>query len=348
MKKLLISQNLKIFQVMKKLGATGERILFVVDSKHRLLGTITDGDIRRGILLGMKINESIKSLYFRKPKVLLKGKYTVEKARNFLRDYKQNALPIIDENNCIVNYFTWKEAFGVNKKQKNLIKAPVIVMAGGKGDRLLPFTKVLPKPLIPINDKTVIEHIIEKFTFYGAKSFFITVNYKSRILKSFFQELQPNYSVNFFDETIPLGTVGGLRAHKSKFKEPFFVTNCDIIVDLDYADFYNFHKKNKNDLTLVASARNFEIPYGICELDNNGKLSKINEKPKQNFLANTGLYILNPKVLSLIPKNKFYHMTQLIHEAKKAGMNVGIYPIDDKKWVDVGQWSEYRKNIKKL
>ena len=348
MNKLLISQNLKIFQVMKKLGTTGERILFVVDADKKLLGTITDGDVRRGILSGMKINESVKSLYFKKPKVLLKGKYSIEEAKNLLRKHELNALPIINKNNCIVNYFTWKEAFGVNKKQKKLIKVPVIIMAGGKGDRLMPFTKVLPKPLIPINDKTVIEHIIEKFTFYGAKNFFVTVNYKSRILKSFFQELQPNYLVKFLDETIPLGTVGGLKVHKRKLKEPFFVTNCDIIVDIDYVDFYDFHKKNKNDLTLVASARNFEIPYGICELDANGKLSKINEKPTQNFLANTGLYILNPKVLNLVPKNKFYHMTQLIHEAKKSGMNVGIYPIDDNKWVDVGQWSEYRKNIKKL
>ena len=348
MNKLLISQNLKIFQVMKKLGATGERILFVVDADKKLLGTITDGDVRRGILSGMKINDSVKSLYFKRPKVLLKGKYSIEEAKNLLRKHELNALPIINKNNCIVNYFTWKEAFGVIKKQRKLIKVPVIVMAGGKGDRLMPFTKVLPKPLIPINDKTVIEHIIDKFTFYGAKNFFITVNYKSRILKSFFHELQPNYQVKFLDETIPLGTVGGLRVYKRKFKEPFFVTNCDIIVDIDYVDFYDFHKKNKNDLTLVASARNFEIPYGICELDAKGKLSKINEKPTQNFLANTGLYILNPKVLKLVPKNKFYHMTQLIHEAKKSGMNVGIYPIDDKKWVDVGQWSEYRKNIKKI
>ncbi len=255
-------------------------------------------------------------------------------------------LPILEKNGTLAGYLSWQDIFGVQRKNENLKGVSAVIMAGGKGDRLEPFTKVLPKPLIPVNEKPVIEHIIEKFTFFGMADFYLTVNYKSRILKSFFQELQPEYSVKFFDETKPLGTVGGLKPHKKNFKDPFFVTNCDIIIDSDYSDIYNFHISNKNDLTLVASTKDFEIPYGVCKLDKKGQLSGINEKPKQNFLANTGLYILNPEVLNLIPKNKFFHMTDLIKNAKKKKMKVGLYPIEDSKWIDIGQWSEYRKTLK--
>ena len=348
MKKILVPPSFKISQAMKKLIDTGEKCLIVTNKKKKLLGTITDGDIRRGILRGMSIGGSIKNLYRKEPKVLVKGKYTIKNARNLLRYYKQNLLPIIDKNKLVVGYFTWQHAFGNGDNPKNLLQTPVVIMAGGKGDRLMPFTQVLPKPLIPINNKTVIEHIIEKFTSFGVRKFFMTVNYKSLILKSFFKELQPNYLINFFDETKPLGTIGGLKSHKSKFKESFFVTNCDIIIDINYEDLYNFHKENKNDITLVASTKDFEIPYGICDVAKNGELLKINEKPKQNFLANTGLYVIKPKTLDLIPNNKFFHMTQLIHQAKKKKMRIGVYPISEDKWIDVGHWSEYKKIFNKI
>jgi len=346
MKDLTIKSDISIRDSMKFLGETGEKCLLVVDGNKKLLGTLTDGDIRRAILKGMDIDSDIKTIYSKKPIVVTKGKYTTEKARKLLNDNKQILLPILEENETLVGYLSWQDVFGVQRKNEILKGVSAVIMAGGKGTRLEPFTKVLPKPLMPVNDKPVIEHIIEKFTFFGIIDFYLTVNYKSRILKSFFQELQPEYSVKFFDETEPLGTVGGLRPHKEKFKDPFFVTNCDIIIDSDYSDIYNFHKSNENDLTLVASTKDFEIPYGICELDKKGQLSDINEKPKQNFLANTGLYILNPDVLNLIPKDEFFNMTELIKNANKKKMKVGVYPIEDSKWLDIGQWSEYRKSLK--
>ena len=348
MKNILISPNIKIVQAMKKLGQTGEKCLIIVDSNKRLLGTITDGDIRRAILKGLSTDQSIKSIYSRKPIILEKNKYSIEGVRNLLSMHRQVLLPIVDKKNIVIDYLNWERAFGARKKDKSLITTQVVIMAGGKGDRLEPFTKVLPKPLIPINEKPVIEHIIEKFTLFGAKNFYLTVNYKSRILKSFFLELKPNYSVKFFDETKPLGTVGGLKSHQKKFKSSFFVTNCDVIVDADYKDILNFHKIYDYDITLVASATKYFIPYGICELDNAGHLKGIKEKQSYNFLANTGLYILNPRVLKLIPKNKFFQMTELIRKAKKKKLKIGVYPIDSQKWVDVGHWTEYKKTLEKM
>jgi len=213
---------------------------------------------------------------------------------------------------------------------------------------LEPFTKVLPKPLVPIHDKPVIEHIIEKFTAVGIGEFYLTVNYKSLIMKAFFEELQSEYTISFVDEHEPLGTAGSLQFLEGRFKTPFFVTNCDIIINADYAGLYRFHKKNEYDITLMASAKEYVIPYGICELNGDGHLACIQEKPQYDFLINIGLYVINPEVLKLIPKNKVYHMTHLIEDAKKQGKRVGVYPVDSDTWVDVGQWAEYRKAVERL
>jgi NDP-sugar pyrophosphorylase family protein len=223
---------------------------------------------------------------------------------------------------------------------------PVVIMAGGKGSRLQPFTKILPKPLVPIHEKPIIEHIIERFLEFGCYDFHLTLNYKGRILKAYFEELEPDYQIHFVDEEEPLGTAGSLRFLLGEFTQPFFVTNCDIIVKTDYASLVEFHQMGGYDVTLVASAKEFVIPYGTCELNGDGYLSHINEKPKYDFLINTGLYVLNPDILNLIPENKFYHITHLIEDAINHGKKVGVYPVDDNAWIDIGQWSEYRKVVK--
>ena len=166
-------------------------------------------------------------------------------------------------------------------------------------------------------------------------------------MKAYFDELSPKYNVSFVEEIEPLGTAGSLRYLNGKFATPFFVTNCDIIINIDYANLMKYHKEEKNDITLVASTKEYIIPYGTCELSSNGDLSHINEKPKYDFLINTGLYILNPELLDLIPENKFYHITHLIEDSKNLGNKVGVYPIDDSSWFDVGEWAEYKKTVKK-
>jgi NDP-sugar pyrophosphorylase family protein len=201
---------------------------------------------------------------------------------------------------------------------------------------------------VPIHDKPIIEHIIERFTELGCSDFYLTVNYKGKILKAYFDELQPDYKVQFIEEQEPLGTAGSLQYLHGRFDQPFFVTNCDIIIKADYTNLYEFHHKGRYDITLVASAKEYVIPYGTCELNSDGYLSHINEKPKYDYLINTGLYVLNPSVLDLIPNNKFCHITHLIENAKKQGKKVGVFPIDDDAWIDVGQWGEYKKILEKF
>ena len=246
-----------------------------------------------------------------------------------------------------MNIILWNEIFDKSHKDLNTnLNIPVVIMSGGKGTRMAPFTTVLPKPLVPIRGKPIIEHIIEKFVNVGCIDFHLTVYYKSLVLKAYFEELRPDYNIHFVKEEKPLGTSGSLRFLKGQFDQPFFVTNCDIIIDIDYSALNEFHQKNNYDITLVASDKEYIIPYGTCDLNGDGHLLTINEKPKYDFLINTGLYMLNPEILSLIPKNKFYHITQLINDAKKNGKTVGVFPINDDDWVDIGQWEEYKKAVK--
>ena len=221
-------------------------------------------------------------------------------------------------------------------------------MGAGMGTRMEPFTNVLPKPLIPINDKTVIEKIIESFVGVGINDFLISINFKGKILKAFFEELDPSYSIDFIEEKTPLGTGGSLHKLKGKMKSTFMVTNCDVIIEVDHQDLIDFHKKNKFDLTLVASTKEIVIPYGACELNKEGNLEKILEKPKLDYLINTGLYVIEPSVLELIPRNKSFDMTDLIESLKIKGKDIGVFPIDDNAWVDIGQWDEYKHAIERL
>ena len=333
---------------MKVLDKTAEKCLLVIDDNKKLLGTLTDGDLRRSILAGAKFSENISDIYTTKPTILKHNKYSTEEAKQLLRDLKMDLIPVVDENQMVVDYVTWFDMGGESQSENSLGHVPVVIMAGGKGTRLEPFTKILPKPLLPIHEKPIIEHIIERFTKLGCSDFYLTVDYKGRILKAYFDELQPDYKVNFVDEQEPLGTAGSLRFLEGKFERPFFVTNCDIIIKADYFSLYEFHKNGGYDVTLVASAKEYIIPYGTCELNGVGHLSHINEKPKYDFLINTGLYVLNPDVLKLIPKNIFFHITHLIEDAKNQGNKVGVFPIDDDAWIDVGQWSEYQKAVERL
>lgn len=348
MKDLTVSPTITIKQAMKKLDHTAEKCLLVVDEELKLLGTLTDGDLRRSILKGKKFSENIESCFNSEPTTLQKQNYSDKEAKKLLRDKKLDLIPVVDKERIVVDYFTWTNLGEKEQKGSSLKNIPVIVMAGGKGTRLEPFTKILPKPLVPINEKPIIEHIIGKFTDVGCNDFYLTVNYKGKILKAYFEELTPQYNVNFIDEPQPLGTAGSLRYLAGRFSEPFFVTNCDIIIRSDYNELYQFHINNGFDITLVASAKDYIIPYGTCELNDDGYLSHINEKPKYEFLINTGLYIINPDILAMIPENEFFHITQLIEAAKNVEKKIGVFPVDEDAWVDVGQWVEYRTVVDKF
>ena len=352
MQNLLIKPNANIKTALKQLSKEGEKCLVVVDNKNKLLGTLSDGDVRKAILKGKFHNDKINEFYQKNPIFLRKGNYSLTQAKNILIKKRIDIIPILQESGkTVVDVLTFENIFkkGKSDQRFHVYSKTVVIMAGGKGTRLEPFTNVLPKPLVPINEKPVIEHIIEKFVNNNSVvNFFVTLNYKSKILRAFFQEMKSNYKLSFIEEPKPLGTAGGLGLLAGKVKKPFLVTSCDTIININFDNLMSFHISNGNDLTLVASSKEYIIPYGTCAINKKGNLQNIVEKPKLDFFVNIGLYVISPNIIKLIPKNKAYDMPDLIKLAKRKKKQIGVYPIDDESWIDVGQWSEYHKAIEKL
>ena len=353
MKKLFITKNASIKEALRQLDKTGKGCLIVVNNRNKLLGTLTDGDVRRVILKGRLLKDKISDIFRKNPIFVKKNNYSNSQIKGLFLKRNIGVIPVVDSYKKVVDLAYPNELSSKNtknKNNKNLKKTltAVVIMAGGKGTRLEPFTNVLPKPLLPINEKSVIEHIIERFTKNNFYNFFITLNYKSKILKAYFQEMKPKFKLSFVDEPKPLGTAGGLRLLKNKLKKPFIVTNCDTIIDVNFDDLMNFHINNNNDATLVVSSKEHVVPYGTCKLTKKGHLQKIVEKPKFDFFVNVGMYVLNSNLIKFIPKHKTFDMTDFIQLLKRKNKQVGVYPIDDESWIDVGQWAEYRKVVDRL
>ena len=348
---ILINSNVSVREAMKQLDKdkTAEKVLFVVTEGKTLIGSLTDGDIRRWILNDGSLSESVEKACF-KQTYFVYAKYDLAKIQNEIINRQIAYIPVLDEEKRIVEFLIWDKIFAgvVHKKVKDKIENDVVIMAGGMGTRLDPFTRILPKPLIPIGDKTILEIIIDKFLDYQVGHFYISVGHKAKIIKSYFEELQPKYRITFLDEEKPLGTIGALKQLEGRIEGDIFLTNCDIIIDADYADILKHHKEMNNDITLVVSLKHYNIPYGICEIENGGLLKKIEEKPEYSFLVNTGMYIINHKLLKYIPKDEFYHITHLIEKVKSLDKKVGVYPISENSWSDTGEWVEYRKAVEKL
>jgi len=345
----LVKTGTPLKQAMKQLDATRRKILFLIDEDQKLHGSLSDGDVRRWILAEGSLDADALNVCNTGTYAVSEG-YDIELLKNEILKGKYTAVPVIDANRNIIDILFWDDILEDSKLEREFkkIDVEVIIMAGGQGTRLEPFTKILPKPLIPIGDKTIIEIIIDKFTNYKVNHFYISVNHKARIIKSYFEELSPDYSIEYIEEKMPLGTIGALSLMKNRFTKPILITNCDIIIDTNYADFVDFHTKNNYDISLVASLMNHKIPYGICEIEAGGTMTDFKEKPEFSFLASTGMYIINPDLINLIPDNTFYHITHLMQLVRDNGGKVGVFPISEDSWLDTGEWQEYRKTVEKF
>ncbi len=222
-------------------------------------------------------------------------------------------------------------------------------MAGGKGARLKPITNIIPKPLIPIGDKPIIELITDSFVKAGVTNFYVSVNYKKEMIIRYFEEIpDKSYSMNFFTETEPLGTAGSLSLLKEELKDTFFVTNCDILIKQEYTEILEYHREHHNEITLVAAIKHYSIPYGTLETGVGGSLTSFREKPELQYLVNAGMYILEPHLLNDIPEHTFFHITDLIAIVKNRGGNVGVFPVSEGAWMDIGEWKEYDKTVARM
>jgi dTDP-glucose pyrophosphorylase/predicted transcriptional regulator len=346
-KDIYINLGQTIEQSILKLNKNGEKCLIVIDKNKKLLGTITDGDIRKSLIKGLTIQSSINSIYNKKPVFFYKKNYEQEKIKKIMLSNKYDLVPLVDENHMVIDVINFSDlnnsGLEINKRLKN--KTGLVVMAGGQGVRLKPFTNFLPKALLPVKNSTVIGEILNNFFLAGFREANISVNYKSRMLKSYFYENNSILKIKFIKEKVPLGTAGSLFYLKDKYKN-ILVTNCDVIIKFNILNALIFHEENNYDITILCSAKEYQIPYGVCLTNKKNQLIEIKEKPKFNFFLNIGIYIIKNEIIELIgSKQKKIDFPDLIKIAKKHKKKVSIYPIEENSWFDVGQWNQYNKTL---
>lgn len=324
-------KGLSVREVMKKLDNLEIKTLFVTEN-GKLVGTITDGDIRRYLLSGGSMDDDAFKAANKNPK----SAETAKKAELIMREYKVTAVPIINRNCEVIDVYYGKSHL---EKQLPKLNIPVVINAGGKGTRLEPFTRVLPKPLIPIGDFPIIEHIIQQFKKFSCNDYHIIVNYKKQLIKAYFSEIENKYNICFYDEDKPLGTGGGLSLLKGQIKETFFFTNCDVLLRSDYESMLRFHKENGNAVTIICAYKNLKIPYGVIETGENGSIVNMKEKPEISFLTNTGMYIVEPEILDDIKEDISIGFPDIIEAQRTKGRKVAVYPISESEWMDMGEMS---------
>jgi dTDP-glucose pyrophosphorylase len=345
--KYKVSTGLSIRNAVTKMDEAGLGFCVCVDDQDRVIGVMTDGDFRRAIHNGIQLDENVTKVINRKFYSVNKN-FTNSEVENIFNTTIVESIPVLDKRK-LIDIITLDKFFKANKeKKRRSLKSTVVIMAGGKGTRLDPFTRILPKPLLPLGNDPVIKVIMDEFNKFGMDHFYISLNDKQKMIKAYFHDHNLDYKIDFLSEDKPLGTAGALKYLEGKIKNTFFVSNCDVIVRTDYGSFLDFHKSGKYALTMVGSMRQYTIPYGVCETNQTGVLKTIHEKPQYDLLVNTGLYLMEPLALEYIPQNKEFNMTDLIRKLQEAKLMVGIFPVSEKSWIDVGQLSEYREIVKQL
>ena len=345
--KRVIASDATILMALKLMDTEGTKLLFVF-TEDVFIGLLTIGDIQMAIIRN-KSKETPVSQIMGRQKIYGKSTDDIQTIKKNMTMLRAECMPVLDDNGNLVDVYFWKDLFGTeDNSYREKIHLPVVIMAGGKGTRLKPITNVIPKPLVPIGDKTILEEIMDQFESIGCQKFYMSINYKSGMMKFYLDQLEHKYDIEFFEEAKPLGTIGSVSLLKDKIHTPFFVSNCDIIIDQDYRDVYDYHQENHNDLTIITAVKSFRIPYGVIETGEDGLMIALKEKPELTYMINTGVYILNPECIAEIPEGEFFHITQLMEKIKNRGGRVGCFPVSEHAWKDMGEWQEYLKMINVL
>ena len=339
--KLIISKNETIKKAILKIRMNGTRTLVVTNKDRNLLGILSEGDIQNALIKNITLDDKILKIFNKFPKKIVNDNYNKEKIKNIFIKNQFGLIPVVTREDIIERIVTWKELFS-QKNFNNLSKLDVIIMAGGQGTRLKPITEILPKPLVPIKGKPMVQHIIDNFRYFKFKKINLVLNHQSKLIKSYFNSINKKNKLKFYTEPKKMGTVGGIVHVKKELSNDFILTNCDTIFNLDFIKFYETHKKNKNLITIVVSKKKTVFPYGDCKIKS-GKLLKINEKPKFDLIANTGLYLLNKKIIKILKKTKIELMTDLINYCLKKKQNIGVHEILSTEWEDYGKISDFKK-----
>lgn len=345
---LLIQDSATVRGGMRQLDKVASKLLFVVDSNRVFVGTLSDGDIRRWILKNGALDASLALVCNRAALTLEKGADN-QTALNEMERLGIVLAPILLPDRSVWDVHVRRTPTGLTVRKINrAIDIPVVVMAGGKGTRMAPFTNVLPKPLIPVGERTILEIIIDGFRKFQVDDFFLTINYKGEMIRAYLDCIEKEYRVSYIKEPDFLGTAGSLTYLPKDMAETFIVSNCDIIVNADYADLIDFHRSTGAQLTVVSSIQHHKLSYGVIRYENGGRVTGLEEKPELSFCINTGVYVLSRECLDYIPRGKIFHMTDLMETLMSEGRKVVTYPVNQGEYIDIGQWDEYRKAVEEM
>ena len=341
--KFIGSDTLTVSEAMQTIDNNASGILFLNSENGILVACITDGDIRRFLLSGGRMDALAIEAANKHPKIAK----TLEEARHLYHKRNYIIIPVVNDRGEIIDLYAGETGSKVQKNRSPL-NIPVVINAGGKGTRLDPYTRVLPKPLIPVGDLPIIELIMQEYQCYACTDFHIIVNYKRDLLKAYFADNERRYNITWYDEEKPLGTGGGLSLLRGKFDSTFFFANCDALLTANYESMIKFHKENGNVITMICAYKNMNIPYGVVEMGANGSIKEMKEKPLMSFLTNTGIYIVEPEVIDDLKDDEAIGFPDIIEREKQKGKRVAVFPVSESDWMDMGQLPELEKMRVKL
>lgn len=310
-------------------------ILFVVENDNALLGSLTDGDLRRGFIKGLGFENSLLEFVKPNPVFIKNGQYNIEQLDQYRKDLLR-IIPIVDDNNIIIDILD----FNINQ---TLIPVDAIIMAGGEGKRLRPLTEMTPKPLLKVGDKPIIEHNIDRLKSFGVKNIHLSINYLGEQLVEYFGNgSRKSLNIKYVKENKPLGTIGSVLLIDKFFHDDIIVMNSDLLTNIDFADFYQSFKKAEADMAVATTSYHVDVPYGVLEIGEGTEVKSLKEKPRYTYYSNAGIYLLKSKVISMIPENEFYNVTDLMERVLEMNLRLITYPINGY-WLDIGKHEDFKK-----
>ncbi|HWV71940.1 MAG TPA: nucleotidyltransferase family protein [Pseudosphingobacterium sp.] len=316
-----------------------DAIMFVVNEQDQLVGSLTDGDVRRGLIKGLSIDQSVDEIIQPNPKFIRKGETDIERVIAY-REGSFRILPILDNDNKIVNVINFRET-------KSYLPVDAVIMAGGRGQRLKPLTDTTPKPLLKVGDKPIMEHNVDRLTLYGIDDFWVSVKYLGEQIESYFGNGgDRNVNIQYVWENEPLGTIGAVSKIDNFLHDYVLITNSDVLTNLDYEHFFLDFLKQGADFSVVTIPYHVDIPYAVLETDN-GVIHNFKEKPTYTYYSNGGIYLMKKQILKHIPSNSFFNTTDLMELIIKEKYKVVSYPLAGY-WLDVGKHEDFEKAQKDI
>lgn len=333
-KEILVLPHTPIRDAIQVLDKSAKQILLVVDNDDRLLGTVTDGDIRRGILKGISLDEHTDKIMGKSPTVARAGDER-QSILAMMRNKKLHHIPVVNEQNRVVGIEFLEELI-----QPHLKENWVVLMAGGLGSRLRPLTNDCPKPMLKVGNKPLLETILENFIEYGFRHFYISVNYMADMVKDYFGDgTRWGVEIRYLEEDQKLGTAGALSLLPEKPRAPLLVMNGDLLTKVNFRQLLDFHTSHDSMATMCVREYDFQVPYGVVRIDKH-RITGIDEKPVQRFFVNAGIYVLSPEALTSIPASGYFDMPTLFETLIAKEAETVVFPIREY-WLDIGQLADY-------